>query len=332
MAKRLRLAVLGTGVATRKLYLPAFKALEHRIELVACSNRTRKKAEDYARLASIPRVVDSAEELFALPFVDAVLISLPIDVQPEYVLKALAAGKPTLSEKPVAPSVAAGKRLLAKAARFDTPWMVGENFAFMQHAARLFEWVDRGKLGPVRLVQATQITMMDRQNPYFQTSWRAKPKHVGGFVLDAGVHVAHLLRRGFGTPTRIQNLTASFDPTLPPLDTALAILEFPGGTLGTWTSCFSARYDGPLLSVFGERANAELRWHDAVMRDASGRETRFTATADSFVGQFAHFADVALKGVTPRVTPAEALEDLALMEAIVSPTHRSARRARSKSA
>src|SRR6187399_687561 len=149
--KKLRLALLGTGIAAERLYLPAFQALGKRIELVACANRTRKKAERYARLARIPRVVDDAEALFALPDVDAVLISLPIESQPEYVLAALGAGKAVLSEKPVGPSVAEARRLIAKAKRFDVPWLVGENFAFMEHAERLRTLVTTGKLGDVRL-------------------------------------------------------------------------------------------------------------------------------------------------------------------------------------
>ena len=332
MPRKLRLGLLGTGLAAKKLYLPAFQRLGHRIELVACANRTRKKAEEYARLASIPRVVDGADELFGLSDVDGVLISLPIEAQPEYVLRALAAGKPVLSEKPVAATTAEARKLARRAARYRTPWLVGENFAFMEQAERLYAWLERGKLGDVRLVQATQITLMDRKNPYFHTTWRTAPKFPGGFVLDAGVHIAHLLRRGFGMPSRIQNLTQSFNPELPPIDTALATFELASGALGTWTSCFSARHDGPILRVFGSRANAELHYRDVVLRDARGKETRFTPKYDSFTRQFAHFADVVLKGEKPRMTPDEALLDLALMEAIVKPTRRSAPRARSRNA
>ena len=119
--KRLRLGLLGTGVAAEKLYLPAFEVLRHRLDLVACANRTRKKAERYARIARVERVVDSAEELFALPDLDAVLISLPIDAQPAYVLAALRAGKAVLSEKPVGPSVAAASRLVRAVARYAPP-------------------------------------------------------------------------------------------------------------------------------------------------------------------------------------------------------------------
>ena len=121
MKSKLRLGLLGTGVAANELYLPAFKKLGHELELVACTNRTRKKAERFARLAGVARVVDSAEALFALPEVEAVLISLPIAAQPPLVLAALQSGKAVLSEKPVAPSVAAGQKLLKAAKKLAPP-------------------------------------------------------------------------------------------------------------------------------------------------------------------------------------------------------------------
>jgi predicted dehydrogenase len=315
--KKLRLGLLGTGIAAKELYLPAWKQLEHRIELVACANRTREKAERFARLAGFARVVGSAEELFALPELDAVVVSLPIESQPKFVLAALRAGKAVLSEKPVGPSVAAARSLIKAAKRFERPWLVGENFAFMGHAARLAELVKKGSLGEVRLVEAVQMTFMDAKNPYFATPWRAKPGHVGGFVTDGGVHVANVLRRCFGMPKVVKQLTASFEPSLPPLDTAVALLRFDSGALGTWTSCFSAHYHGPLLRVYGKKATAELSWGELVVRQPGGSSTTFKPKHDSFRAEFEHFADVVLRGHPLAVTPESALEDLVLLETLV---------------
>jgi predicted dehydrogenase len=314
--KKLRLGLLGTGIAAEKLYLPAFRALEQRIELVACANRTRKKAERYARIAGVRAVVGSAEELFALPEVDAVLVSLPIAVQPEFVLAALRAGKPVLSEKPVGPSVPAARRLIRAAKRYRTPWLVGENFAFMSHAQKLAELVRAGRLGDVRLVEVRQMTFMDAENPYFHTGWRATPDHVGGFVVDAGVHLAHLLRRCVGTPEVVKTLAACFEPALAPLDTAVALLRFDSGALCTWTSAFSTHYAGPMLRVFGARATADLHYAHLIVRDRRGRETRHDAKVSSFHAEFAHFADVVQKGRPLFVTPEDALADLELLVAI----------------
>jgi len=317
MSSKLRLGMIGTGVAARKLYLPAFNRLGKKLEVVACTNRTRKKAEQYARLANIPRVFDSAEELILSPDVEAVLISLPIDAQPELVERALAAGKAVLSEKPMAPSVAEGKKLVKAAARYAAPWLVGENFAFMPAVARMRAWLEQGKIGEPRLVEVMQMTFMDAKNPYFHTAWRHQPKHVGGFVADGGVHMAHALRRVMGTPDLIKSLTANFDPALAPIDTAVALFRFPSGALGTWTSCFSAHYQGPMLRVYGSKATAELGWSHALLRSRAGKETRFETQVDSFEAQFSHFCDVVKKGVPVAYTPADALDDLTLIEAIV---------------
>jgi predicted dehydrogenase len=125
MAKVLRLGLIGTGVAARELYAPAFAELAGRVKIVACANRTRAKAERFAMEHGIPTVLDDFAALLRFPELDGVFISLPIDQQPRFVLEALRKGVPVLSEKPVAPSVAVGKSLVHKAARYSTPWLVG---------------------------------------------------------------------------------------------------------------------------------------------------------------------------------------------------------------
>ncbi|HEY5955374.1 MAG TPA: Gfo/Idh/MocA family oxidoreductase, partial [Polyangiaceae bacterium] len=218
--------------------------------------------------------------------------------------------------KPLAPSVAEGKKLLRAAAKFDAPWLVGENFAFMDHVRQLQIWIKKGRLGEIRVVEATQMTKMDQKNPYFGTSWRAKPKHIGGFVSDGGVHLANVVRRCFGMPSDICGFAASFDPKLPPIDTVMAALRFESGALGTWRSCFSAAYDGPMLRVYGSRGSAELTWEKLTLCDHKGQETSVVNGRNSFVVQFQHFADVVLRGRAVEMTPDEALLDLQFLDAL----------------
>ena len=316
--KKLRLGLLGTGLAADMLYLPAFKALKHRIELVACCNRTRSKAVRYAKKAGIPLVVDTAEQLFALPQVDAVCISLPIELQPRYVLKALAAGKAVISEKPVGPSAKAGAALLKAAKRYKQPWLVAENYAFMPQLAQAKAWLLAGKLGDVRLVEATQMNVLTDKNPYFHTAWRTSPKFKGGFVLDAGVHIAHLVRKLMGAPVAIRGLTAQFNPSLPPIDTAVATMRFESGALGVWRSCFSVRYDGPMLKFYGSKADMEFYRNSVTLTKANGSRQVFSSNKSSYTLQFEHFADVVTRGARLKVSAAETVADLKFIEAIVS--------------
>lgn len=326
MKRKLRLGLLGTGVAATHLYQPAWPKLRDKIELVACANRTRAKAEAYARSTGIPKVVDSAEELLALEEVEAVLISLPIAEQPDWVLSALRQGKAVISEKPVAPSVVVGRRLIRAAVGRSVPWLVAENFAFMPHLLKLRTWLERGRLGDIQLAQVTQVTVMDKTNPYFNTAWRTQPKHQGSYVVDGGVHLAHVLRRLLGMPMVVKSLNAHLNRQLPPPDSAVAALSFPSGALGTWCSCHSARYDGPMLRLFGTKGSAELFYGHVLLREAKGRETVFESPVSSFEAQFAHFADVVLRGAPPAVTPEEALLDLQLISTIAGTLRKPMRR------
>jgi predicted dehydrogenase len=98
------------------------------------------------------------------------------------------------------------------------------------------------------------------------------------------------------------------------MDTAVALLAFESGALGTWTSCFTARDAGaPLVRVLGDRANAYLYYDRLEVVSANGKRTQFAAGRDSFAAQFEHFADVVLKGTPMAVTPASALADLQLI-------------------
>jgi predicted dehydrogenase len=316
----LRLGLIGTGIAAERLYLPRLKRLGGHLRLVACANRTRAKADAFARLAHVPLVLDDADELLAQPDIEAVLISLPIELQPAMVLKALKAGKHVLSEKPVAGNLAQGRSLLKRAARYQRQglrWMVGENFHFWPQGLQLKAWLQEGRLGDVRLVEVRQLGLTDERVPYFNTSWRTQPRFVGGFVTDAGVHLAHVVRSCFGLPLEIRRLQAQFNPALKPLDTVVAALRFPGGILGSWTSCYAAADAGPVLTVRGSKANAVFSWHDSQLQPHQGKTLRLAASGNGMTRQFRHFAEAVRHDLPLAVRPQETLADLAFMQGLV---------------
>ena len=316
--RKLRLGIIGTGIAANDLYFPHFAQLRARIDFVACANRRRSKAVAFAKRAGIPRVHATGEALLGDPEVEAVLLSLPIALNAEWVLKALRAGKHVLCEKPLAASVDEGRRLVREAKKFDRVFLVGENYFFTPHIEKARAWVKEGALGEVRLVEASRLSLTTPDNKYAKTPWRKRPKHLGGFVGDAGVHVANILRETFGVPRKLRNLTALQDPKLPPIDTAAAVFSLENGALGVFTSCFSARTtkEVPMLRVHGTRANLEVYYDHSVLLVHDRKPVVYESHENGFYHEFMHFAAAATGREKLRFTPQAALADLELMARI----------------
>jgi myo-inositol 2-dehydrogenase / D-chiro-inositol 1-dehydrogenase len=71
------------------------------------------RAQEVATILRGPRVFASGEELIASPDVDAVLVTSTGPTHATYVLAAIAAGKPVMCEKPLAPTTPECERILA---------------------------------------------------------------------------------------------------------------------------------------------------------------------------------------------------------------------------
>lgn len=127
---------------------PAVQAAET-LTLKAVYSRSLKSAKTItAGSATVDLYSDdsgsgkSLADLLARSDIHAVIIALPIKNQPDYVRKALLAGKHVLSEKPIAENVKDAKELLKwYRSEIDTKkvtWGVAENFRYLashDHAA-----------------------------------------------------------------------------------------------------------------------------------------------------------------------------------------------------
>lgn len=70
--------------------------------LVAVADRNPGRAESFARRHGVARWHDDAEAIIAAPDIDAVYVATMIEPHRDFVLGCAAAGKPVLTEKPMA--------------------------------------------------------------------------------------------------------------------------------------------------------------------------------------------------------------------------------------
>lgn len=180
-------AVLGCGVIANELA----QAMESRgRKLYAVANRTRDKAEAFAKKYGIGKVYDKIEEVFADEHVDIIYISTPHNTHIEYLRKALKAGKHVLCEK----SITLNSKELEEAMK-----LAEENHVVLAEAMtiyhmpvykRLKEIAESGELGELRLIQMNfgSYKEYDMKNRFFNRSL------AGGALLDIGVYALSFVR------------------------------------------------------------------------------------------------------------------------------------------
>lgn len=119
------------------------------------------------------------DALLARSDIHAVIIALPITRNPEIVSKCLAAGKHVLSEKPVAPDVEQGLKLIqlyrSQYQSKGLVWRIAENFEAepIYRAARAA--IRAGKIGKVVFFKANVVNYIDKTSKWYNTPWRTVP-------------------------------------------------------------------------------------------------------------------------------------------------------------
>jgi predicted dehydrogenase len=316
----IRLALIGAGIFARDAHVPTLQALGDAFEIVALCSRRRESVEDLAAELNAPvDITTDLDALLARDDIDAVDVVVPIHTLPSVVEQALAAGKHVISEKPVAPDVATGRRLLALYGQHaDQVWMVAENWRYDHVMSGAAEIVRRGDIGRPLLVDWALRSNFSPSNKYFSTTWRRENRFPGGLLLDGGVHYAAALRMLAGEVASVSAVATQHSPDLPPVDTLSATLVFENGALGSFGVTYAAGGPWPwVLTVTGDEG--ALRISDGVISVATGSDT-YALELPEHQGireEFTAFAAAIRDGAPHHNTPDQAVQDVALVEAML---------------
>lgn len=199
--KTVRWGILGAAKFAREHMGPAIHAAEG-AELVALATSGPEKAAAFRAFCPSLKIHDSYEALLADPDIDAVHIPLPNHLHVEWALKAIAAGKHVLCEKPIAMRAGEFDQLIA--ARDASGLLVAEAFMIVHHPqwTRVREWISRGEIGRLRHVDAA-FSFNNGSQPQ---NIRNRPETGGGSLRDIGVYTFGAAR--FATGAEAQDVQA----------------------------------------------------------------------------------------------------------------------------
>ena len=187
-APQLSWTVIGCGVIANQMATSLALSGRH---LRGVANRTREKAEAFAKRYGVERVYDSAEELYQDPGVDAVYITTPHNTHIRYLRGALAAGKHVLCEKSITLNSEELDEARALARENNVVLMDATTILHMPLYQELLRRANAGEFGAMNLAQlnfGSYKEYGDLTNRFYNRSL------AGGAMLDIGVYALSVMR------------------------------------------------------------------------------------------------------------------------------------------
>ncbi len=296
-------------------------------------------AAEAAARAGVP-LYRTLDELIARDRPDGVILATPNQLHVEHALACIEAGLPMLLEKPIAPTVAEGERLVKVAEAAGARILIGHHRAHSPIMAKACEVVARGTLGSLVGVMGSAVFFKPDQ--YFADGpWRRAPG--GGPILLNMIHEVHNLRMLCGEIVAVQAFASHATRHFPVEDTVAINLRFASGALGSFmlsdtaacarsweqtsqeNKAYSTYPDEDCYVVMGTFGSLSiptmrLKTYDRA-EDRSWWKPFHTSVAgmlrdDPLVHQLEHFGAVVRGEVEPRVSARDGLANLRVTEAI----------------
>ncbi len=185
--------ILGAAKFAAEHMAPAIHAAQG-AELVALATSSPDKAAPFQAFCPKLRLHDSYEALLADPAIDAVYIPLPNHLHLEWSLKAIAAGKHVLTEKPMTMAAPEFDHLIA--ARDAAGLLVAEAYMIVHHPQwiKARDLIALGAIGRLEHVD-TAFSYDNRADP---GNIRNRPETGGGGIRDIGVYTYGSVRFAAG--------------------------------------------------------------------------------------------------------------------------------------
>jgi predicted dehydrogenase len=287
---RVRFGVIGAAWIADRALIPALRAARN-ATCVAIASRDPGRARALAQRHGITTVHRDYDALIADDQVDAVYLALVNSLHLPWTLRALAAGKHVLCEKPLSTTAAEAREMAGAAETFDRTLMEALMYRFHPRMVEL-----RRSASGVHHLHAAFAFVLPPGDDY-----RWDSRLGGGVLLDTGCYTLDVARWFLGEPSDVAAVMTGDGVET----TVAAALRFPSGsTATTWVSF----------------ASPEHQVLELTCADGSRRiERPFTAWRDPhdpYQLMVEAFADSVLSRAPPPRTLAESIATAELLDRV----------------
>lgn len=320
-------AIIGLGGYALNQMMPRFSQAK-RAHVAALVSGNPDKLRRVGDAYGVPEDARYSYEAFAKiaadDRVDAVYIVLPTGLHAEWTIRAFAAGKHVLCEKPMAISSKDCERMIAAARRADRKLMIAYRSHFEPYNLEAMKLMQQKAVGDIRLVRTEQAYRMGPTSP--GQNWRVNRALAGGGPLEDygiyGLQSALYLTGEMPESISATTFRPNGDPRFAEVFAHVsAQLRFPSGAVAQLVTSYDSA-GGNISLVRGTDGTLIMdpatSYAGQKMRIEGPNSGAFTPGDPEvqFARQLDHLADAIRDGTQIRTAGEMGLRDLRLIEAI----------------
>ncbi len=248
----INVAILGAGIGSQ--HLNALRALPENYKVASVVDQDMSRIEsiregaDFSAFSDIEGVLEDAT-------IDVIDICLPPHLHVPVTLKALAAGKHVICEKPLATSMSDVDRIATAAKAVDRQVFPVFQYRWGPSLTQLRYLQATGLTGAVQTVSLE--THWSRGADYYAVPWRGTWEgERGGAVLGHAIHNHDLLTHIAGEVAAVSAMTATRVNPIETEDCAVISFEMASGALCTSNITLGAATDETRLRIVFEHLTA----------------------------------------------------------------------------
>jgi len=263
---KIKLGLIGVGLAWEKLHYPAIKRLNDKFEITAVCDCDYNKAKAAANEFNLSEDSIYKDYMSMLSNADMEAIDLMVPISANYeIAKAVINHKKALiAEKPFAASVEGARELISLANKNKIKILVAENIRYTEESVLIKSLLEERKIGNVIYFIDNHVTEFQKdmlKDTFAATEWRQHPKFKGGIFLDSAIHHIARHRFLFGDVRTIYATGRPSDVDFSPYSSISALLTFPNHITGHYSFYMTGKESqAPLvgLRIFGTEGEIYL--------------------------------------------------------------------------
>ena len=186
--KKLRIAIIGTGMIANSAHFPALEPFrrEGLVEVVGVADIRPEAAEETAKRHGVEKWYEDPQKMLEELKPDFVAVCTPNRYHKEWTIKALEAGAHVACEKPIALTLADAKEMWATAKKYNRHLFPCQCMRWRNYMQRAKELVESGELGELYF---SDIAFIRRIGIPTWGMFHMKEHNFGGPFCDLGVHL-----------------------------------------------------------------------------------------------------------------------------------------------